>query len=202
MSKRKLSLDDKKSALLDYFHETGEVFQLKELEKTAPRSTGIAAQVIKDILQKLLDDGLVDTCKIGSSVIYWSFSDRAKTEKLSKLETLQKQLIDLENQIESCKTQKCAAADTDPDTIDMESKIEELKVKHQTLLEELGEYDENDSPDNWEKMQEDTKSLHDAANRWTDNIFSIKSWCKNKFHFEESVINKQFRIPSDFDYIE
>ena len=62
----------------------------------------------------------------------------------------------------------------------------------------------------------------DAANRWTgwqlkphssdtpihvytcviaDNVFAVKSWCKNKFGFEDSVINKQFDIPEDFDYI-
>lgn len=36
----------------------------------------------------------------------------------------------------------------------------------------------------------------------TDNVFSTKSWIKNKFQFEESVIDKQFGIPEDFDYIE
>jgi len=36
----------------------------------------------------------------------------------------------------------------------------------------------------------------------SDNIFSTKSWIKNKFCFEESVINKQFEIPEDLDYLE
>ena len=35
-----------------------------------------------------------------------------------------------------------------------------------------------------------------------DNVFAIKSWVKKKFHFEESVLDIQFDIPSDFDYIE
>ena len=35
-----------------------------------------------------------------------------------------------------------------------------------------------------------------------DNVFAIKSWVKNKFQFEDSVLDKQFDIPSDFDYIE
>ena len=30
---------------------------------------------------------------------------------------------------------------------------------------------------------------------FSDNVFSIKSWIKNKFQFEESVIDKQFGIP-------
>lgn len=204
MSKRKLTVDDKKSVLLDYFHETREVFQLKELEKRASRSTGIAQQGIKDILQKLLDDGLVDTCKIGSSVFYWSYPSRTKNEKLGKLEAFQKQLNDLDGHIEICNQELKARVmvDQNPETMEMEQKIVQLKVKHQRLLEELGNYDENDLPENWGKMRDDIKGLHDAANRWTDNVFSIKSWCKKKLNCEDSMLDKQFRIPGDFDYLE
>ncbi len=40
-----------------------------------------------------------------------------------------------------------------------------------------------------------------AVNRWTDNIFNIKSWCKNKFSMEESALDKNFGIPADMDYL-
>ena len=44
---------------------------------------------------------------------------------------------------------------------------------------------------------------HDSLNLFIlDNIFSIKSWIKNKFSFEESVIDKQFGIPEDLDYLD
>ena len=36
----------------------------------------------------------------------------------------------------------------------------------------------------------------------TDNIFSIKSWCKQRFSFEESTLDKQFGIPEDLDYVD
>ena len=36
----------------------------------------------------------------------------------------------------------------------------------------------------------------------TENVFSIKSWCKNKFGFMDSDIDKQFGIPDDFDYLD
>ena len=69
---------------------------------------------------------------------------------------------------------------------------------------------------------EQTRIAVDATNRWTgkhshsisaslynivlhavnaDNVFSAKSWCKNKFGLEDSAIDKQFSIPEDFDYI-
>lgn len=40
-----------------------------------------------------------------------------------------------------------------------------------------------------------------AANRWTDNIYEIKRWIKNKFSVSEDVLNKTFEIPEDLDYI-
>ncbi|KAL8207172.1 UNVERIFIED_CONTAM: Meiotic nuclear division protein 1 [Gekko kuhli] len=51
-------------------------------------------------------------------------------------------------------------------------------------------------------MRQVNKVAKEAANRWTDNIFSVKSWAKRKFGFEESKINKTFGIPEDFDYID
>lgn len=42
----------------------------------------------------------------------------------------------------------------------------------------------------------------EAANRWTDNLFSMKSWCKNKFGLDESTINKHFSIPEELDFVE
>lgn len=35
-----------------------------------------------------------------------------------------------------------------------------------------------------------------------DNVFSIKSWTKKKFAFDDSRINKAFGIPEDFDYMD
>ena len=34
-----------------------------------------------------------------------------------------------------------------------------------------------------------------------ENIFAVKSWCKNKFSVEEGEMDKQFGIPEDLDYL-
>lgn len=47
--------------------------KFQELEKVAPKLKGIVANSVKDVIQKLLDDGLIDSDKIGTSVYYWSF---------------------------------------------------------------------------------------------------------------------------------
>lgn len=45
-------------------------------------------------------------------------------------------------------------------------------------------------------------SLNDFWFLFTDNVFSIKSWTKKKFAFDDSRINKAFGIPEDFDYMD
>lgn len=74
MSKRKgLTLDEKRMRMLHLFYEKKEFFTLKELEKIAPKEKGIIAQSVKDVLQTLVDDGLVRSEKIGTSVYFWTF---------------------------------------------------------------------------------------------------------------------------------
>lgn len=45
----------------------------QELERIAPKEKGIIANSVKDVLQNLVDDGLVDTDKIGNSIYFWAF---------------------------------------------------------------------------------------------------------------------------------
>ena len=57
--KRGLSVDEKRSKMLEVFYEKKEVFQLKELEKICPKEKGITPMSVKEILQSLVDDDLV-----------------------------------------------------------------------------------------------------------------------------------------------
>lgn len=41
-----------------------------------------------------------------------------------------------------------------------------------------------------------------ASNRWTDNIFTLQSYCANNFNIPRSQFNEQFNLPEDFDYVE
>jgi len=75
--KRGLSLEEKRQRMLEIFYTKKEFFLLKELEKIAPKEKGITSQSVKDVLQSLVDDNLVDTDKIGTSVYFWSFPSKA-----------------------------------------------------------------------------------------------------------------------------
>lgn len=67
MAPRGLSLEEKRTKLLEIFHESKDFYQLKELEKLGPKLKGIVSQTVKEVLQSLVDDGLVQGDKIGAS---------------------------------------------------------------------------------------------------------------------------------------
>lgn len=88
MSKNKvLSRDEKRSRLLKIFHEGQEFYQLKELEKLG-KEKGLIQNQVKEILEALIDEGLVDSGKIGSSLFYWSFPNKALKKKQQQVEEL------------------------------------------------------------------------------------------------------------------
>lgn len=63
--KRGLSAEEKREKILEVFHETRDVFQLKDIEKLASKK-GVVTQAVKDVLQSLVDDDLVCSDKIGA----------------------------------------------------------------------------------------------------------------------------------------
>ena len=100
----------------------------------------------------------------------------------------------------------------------------------QELAAELLRYSDCD-PEVMKTKQKESDVAREAANRWTgtytclnytntyeysaacsmhnicdmiiaDNVFAIKSWAKRKFNLDEKMLNKQFEIPEDFDYVE
>ncbi|XP_072477392.1 meiotic nuclear division protein 1 homolog isoform X1 [Notamacropus eugenii] len=205
MSKKKgLSAEEKRTRMMEIFFETKDVFQLKDMEKIAPREKGITAMSVKEVLQSLVDDGMVDSERIGTSNYFWSFPSKALHARKRKLETLSTQFSEgnqkKENLQQSIKRAKTGREDTE-ERASLSKELASLRQQKEQLKTELEKYKECD-PEVVEEIRQANKVAKDAANRWTDNIFAIKSWAKKKFGFEESKIDKNFGIPEDFDYID
>ncbi|EAT34900.1 AAEL012899-PA [Aedes aegypti] len=208
MSKRKkgISADEKKSLILEIFHQSKDFYQLKDVEKIAVKDKGLREQVVKEILQNLVDEGQVETDKIGSSQYYWSFPAKKRKLKQQAFEQLKQEveqsndkIAELQKRIGTIKESQGESSRSS----EIFEKLNTLKEKQKQLSSKLDKAKLEQSDQNSvEKMNRNLPDLHDAANRWTDNLFSIKSWCKNRFNIQESLIDKQFQIPSDLDYLE
>lgn len=202
--KRGLSLEEKRTRLLELFFERKDFFLLKELEKIAPKEKGITSMSVKEVLQSLVDDNLVDTDKIGTSIYFWAYPSKAMHTRKQKLQQLTEQISECEKKIASTTKLLKQANIGREQSDDRETILQELAQQEKLCKElekELERYRECD-PEVLENMQKETLMAKEGANRWTDNVFTIKSWCVRKFGLEEKMIDKNFEIPEDFDYVE
>jgi len=205
MSKKKgLSFEEKRDRMLEVFYEHKDVYQLKDLEKICPKEKGIIAQSVKEVLTSLCDDGLVDTEKVGTSVYFWAFPSKALNLRKRKLEELEEKVSGLKRKKQILEKQlgdaKVGKEESDEKTEAMRLLQERVKEKEEmdTELLRLRDCD----PQHLKEMQKENLVAVEASNRWTDNVFALRPWCRKKFNIEETQFNKQFEIPEDFDYID
>ncbi|KAK9668465.1 hypothetical protein RND81_13G062700 [Saponaria officinalis] len=204
--KRGLSLEEKREKMLQIFYDSQDFFLLKELEKMGPKK-GVISQSVKDVVQSLVDDDLVLKDKIGSSIYFWSLPSTAGNQlrnvsrKLeSDLQTSKKRHIEL---VDQCNALKKGREDSD----EREEVLRELKsveLKHKELKDELAQYADND-PAAFDAMKKAIEVAYSAANRWTDNVFTLKQWCANNFPQAKEQLESLYQeagITDEFDYIE
>jgi len=206
MSKRKTtSAEEKLDIVVDFFLENREPYSGKELEKKLPKyNNAIKFPLIKDLLTQLTADSRLDSDKIGSSNHYWLFPSAAS-------ESRKRKKTEIETQIEAERTKKVkieeeiAEASIGKEETEERSallnELDEIKKERAEVMSQLKRFQDLD-PELIEKIKADVSVCKDAANRWTDNVFSLMSYCKNKLNMDSARINGMFDIPEDFDNIE
>lgn len=204
MKKRKgLSVEEKRDRMLQIFHSKLEVFNFKEIEKFSVKA-GIVPQTVKDVLELLVADGLVNDDKIGSGRFYWSFPSQA-------LKTLQKQEQILTTQLNAVveeskeleqriKAERAARTQT-PSRRKLEEKVKIREEEKQELERILGDFRQL-SPGRMREFEQKTSAVRQEVNQITDNIFAVRAWIlKTNPNFRETDVNKHFQIPEDLDNI-
>ncbi|PWA21289.1 hypothetical protein CCH79_00018430, partial [Gambusia affinis] len=148
-----------------------------------------APMTVKEVLQSLVDDNMVDCERIGTSNYYWAFPSKALHACKHKLDELQKQASDAKQRkvsIEKTVEKAKVGREGTKERSSLLKQLQSLREERTKLQAELEKYRECD-PDVIKAM---------------NNVFAIKSWTKKKFSFDDSRINKAFGIPEDFDYMD
>lgn len=191
--KRGLSLEDKRDKVLEVFHQSADVFVLKDVEKLAAKK-GVVLQSVKEVLQSLVDDDLVHSEKIGISNYFWSFPAEASTKIVNDLartkETLaavRKRRADAAAAVEAAKAGK---EDTE-DRARLAAEIKRLQGLVQEQAAELQAFADSD-PETVAAMRAATQMAKEGANRWLDNAYALQSWCKRKFEGREAQVDAFF----------
>ena len=166
------------------------------------RATHPFCNRIADINQSLVDDGLVDKEKIGGSNYFWSFP--AKRDRLNQLkheqtlasiEALKTRVAEANAKLADAKRGR---EDEDGERAKKLARLSELNKVRQEMESELESLKEND-PQALADLEKELKLVTEAANRWTDNIFSCKSYLTKKRGMDKKDACRILGITSAFD---
>ncbi|KAI4901852.1 hypothetical protein NFI96_034599 [Prochilodus magdalenae] len=175
---------------------------------------------VKEVLQSLVDDNMVDSERVGTSNYYWAFPSKALHARKRRLEDLEKQHEEGKQRRMVVQQAVEKAKEGRQDTKErpaLQKELQSLKEEREKLRAELEKYKECD-PEVVEEMRLCHITTPAQVRRtlllkklypdgpyisvFADNVFAIKSWAKRKFGFEDSRLDKAFGIPEDFDYMD
>lgn len=169
---------------------------------------------VKDYLQALQDDSLIRSEKIGSGNWYWSFPSEAKKVKGALLAKAQEEynkanttatelqakldqagaaraedeelLVGTGTLYTSCGSSVLMTAGGDRKTLTM--KHDDLTIEVEKLRTELAAYSEYD-PIELNKKLEDTQRSRAAAVKFTEHIYCMEGWLKERVPDQECQVN-------------
>lgn len=199
-----MSAEEKRKVIIDIYHQTKDVYTEKEIIVLATKA-GVNVNTIPDINASLVDDGLVDKDKIGGSNFFWSFPGKRdrmlqlEHEKvLTEIEVTKIKLVSAEAKLADAKRGR---EDEDGQRAKKITRLRELAEEKKSMEGELEILKEND-PQVLADLKKELTLVTDAANRWTDNIFTCKSYLTKKRGMSSKEACKLLGITSEFDYPE
>lgn len=86
----------------------------------------------------------------------------------------------------------------------LQQTLQELVEKKAVLRAEQAELEVVD-PDRFKAMKEACTVSRDSANRWLDNLYSLKQWCNKKFAGRETELDQFFEengLTENVDYVD
>lgn len=199
----RMKIEQKKSILLDVIRESKTFFKLAELEKLGTKK-GIVQNTVKDVLQELVDEGLVMAEKVGTSVLYWSFESDGVQKKRTRYTSLKNECKSMKDEIKKKRKYVENGRKTKEYTEErkeLEDRLRALMQEDEEQRRELELFSEID-PVVYDRLVSERKSMADECNKLIDNIFIVQDYICNRFSMEKSEFNSNFNVPQDLDYIQ
>ncbi|KAF8135577.1 meiotic nuclear division protein 1 [Boletus edulis] len=203
MAPRGLSAEEKRVKLLEIFHESKDFYQLKELEKLGPKLKGIVSQSVKEVLQSLVDDGLVQGDKIGSSNFFWSFPSQRGSILQNRLNAAKETKRNHDNQIAELGAVLGRERALRPESAARTSAVEKVVEARQHIValeKELEAYGACD-PIKVEEKKRAITLAHEAAVRWTDNYSILLAYFTRQRGVDVQEVRRFLEIGEDYEDI-
>jgi len=173
---------------------------VKELEKLGAKK-GVVSQTVKDVLQSLVDDNLVEFDKIGIANFYWSFPSARGSMLMTKLESANEELATLEaRELDLKGVVSLVRAEREP-SLERNRLLELYRDRRERVAQakiELSRF-ESGSIGKYEEKKKAILLAKEAAYRWTDNVNIALSYCSSTFNIPLQDLRPQLEIPEGFD---
>jgi len=201
-----VSAAEKKERMLKLFRESKDVFTKKEIESRSTK-VGIISNAVEGVLKELVGDDLVREEKVGISTYWWSFPGEDAAKKRRELSEQQAAVAELTPKLEQLQQQQAsatAAAGGEGDASELqalETSIDALRGRQKAASEELTKLTKQGA-DDWGARKADLAVLFEGANRWTDNLFTLKKYMTDKHGMEGKQAASYLKMGQDFDYVE
>jgi nitrogen fixation-related uncharacterized protein len=198
--KKGKSLEEKRQCLLKIYYDSGQPFNLKEIEKEGSK-VGVVQQMIKEVNQSLVDDSMVMNDKIGSGVFFWSFKSKQYQDLVIQTQKIDNMIERAEENVKILGEMK-EAAEVNRCDIDRDVKIARLKQLQQEEIElnTIIEESKRNDPEEINRINKLGDANRDSANRWVDNTYAVKSFLTKKRGLPSKEADKYLGINDDFDY--
>lgn len=200
--KKGMSLEEKRETMLHICVESKDVFNLKDLEKLGSKA-GVVLQTIKDVVQSLVDDRLIEVDKIGSGNFFWAFPSKAFMGLKTRVEALEAQVKADTASVASLRARLEELAAGRDDGAERTAKLAQLvalKAEKDDLDRQLKAFADSD-PEALKVLHAKAAVAKAACDRWTDNVWAVKAYMMDKFGKTPAEIDAMMEIPEEFDYI-
>ncbi|GHJ85198.1 hypothetical protein NliqN6_1600 [Naganishia liquefaciens] len=196
MSKKGLSLEEKKKKMVEIFHETKEFYTLKELEKIAP-----IQQSVKDVLSDLQGDNLIQFDKIGTSNYFWSFPSAAGASRQAALVKEKSELTAVQAKVSDAEKSLREAERGREDTQkrrDLLARLAAARQTHKSLTTELEAHGAAD-PVKFAEKKRAVESAKEASLRWTDNTMILFKMATDTLGADATDLRQYLEIPEEWE---
>ncbi|KAH9935617.1 meiotic nuclear division protein 1 [Fomitopsis serialis] len=164
---------------------------------------GIVSQSVKEVLQSLVDDGLVQADKIGSSNFFWSFPSQRGAMMQHRLTAVKESQASYRSQIKELHTAIEMETAARPGSTERNASLSRLSAAQKELeglVTELAQYGACD-PVKVEEKKRAVMLAKEAAVRWTDNYVLLLGHFTRQSCVEPSEIKKYLGVDDDYEDI-
>lgn len=192
--KKGLTQEEKLSALLNWFQSDHMFYTLKEIESKASKQCKIPPMQMKELVLALVEEGLVEQDRCGTTNLYWSFPYLQHKKQQETHDRLNRSIANLEMERDSLLC-RCK------DETGVRNQTHERASKIRFCDQSLERIDSIQSQLQSLKDSESVENLVTSLALFSDSIDDIICYLSRQTGLTMTTLKTEFELPLEFEEI-